>query len=211
MILTVPPSGSPFNLSVPSHVLSFHYLKVMTVKPRTFMGYANSFTWYIFNNHPSYYYQMLKSQMITEWQTLRVRLFGQEKCDVFVLWEIAGVWPGFVSIFPSTFSWDVLSNFFSFHRSFVSSLVKSAADAFLRGFWWEICGILCYLLLVQLLIRYKLSISGEQITPPKFSSLKQCLSQFLRIQNPGVVYMGDSGLESLTRFHSNYWPGLQPL
>lgn len=66
MMLMVPLSDSPFNLYVPFHVLSFLCLKIMTVKPRTFMGYANSFLWYIFNNHGSYYYQMLKSQMITE-------------------------------------------------------------------------------------------------------------------------------------------------
>lgn len=83
----------------PSHMLSFLYLQIMTVKPRTFMGYTNSFPWYIFNNYYSYYYQMLKSQMITEWQTLMVRLFEQEKCDYFVFSEIAGAWPGFVSSF----------------------------------------------------------------------------------------------------------------
>ena len=58
--------SSPFSLSVPSHVLSFFYLKIMTMKPRTFTGYANSFRRYIFNNHHSYYYQMLKSQLIAE-------------------------------------------------------------------------------------------------------------------------------------------------
>ena len=55
-----------FRVSVPSHEWSFFYLKIMTMKPRTFTGYANSFRRYIFNNHHSYYYQMLKSQVIAE-------------------------------------------------------------------------------------------------------------------------------------------------
>lgn len=75
MILTVPFSDSPFNSSVPSDVLSFLYLEIMTMKPQTFMGYANSFPWYIFNSHCTYYYQMPKSQMITERQILKVNIF----------------------------------------------------------------------------------------------------------------------------------------
>ena len=46
----MPLSDFPFNLPVLYHVLSFLSLKVINIKPQTFVGYANNFS-YIFNSH----------------------------------------------------------------------------------------------------------------------------------------------------------------
>lgn len=160
MILTVPPSDCAFSLSVPSHVLSF----VCKSQPWNLkhLWVMQTASLDISNNHSSYYYQMLKPQMITG-TDFKGKIIWAGKIDMFILGyqlSVLGLYPGFF-----TSGWDDLDQFLNFTDPLCLHC-QNAADAFLIGFWWQTCGIICCIFCPLLLTNY----------PPKFSNLKHLLS-----------------------------------